>query len=173
VQGKPDALKPDDQHRLPHAQLDQDEHHEQDEAAGDPRDDPRVAPPRRAGPVGLNPVGDGDKQARQADTEGRITRPVHMNVSAGSPVVQRCVGPDRAEDPDRYADEEDGAPVDGGQEPTHDQTDEAARDRGNLIDPQSESTLVDGEGVRENRGRVREEHGAECASLKWPRLWGF
>ena len=74
--------------------------------------------------------------------------------------MQRLVRPDRAQDTERHAHDEDRVPVDRGQYATDDQSEEGAGDGRDLIHADRESTSVRRERVREDRGRVREQHRA-------------
>ena len=74
--------------------------------------------------------------------------------------VQRDVGPDRADDAERHAHDEDEVPVDGGEDATDDQAEERSGDRGDLVEPEREPAAVRREGIREDGGRVGEQHRA-------------
>ncbi len=145
------------------AQLHEDEDHEEHDAADDAGEDPGVAPAGRRRAVGLDAVGDGREERGEAHREDDVAGPVELALVLDPDLVQRLERPDGADDPDRHADEEDGSPVDGRQEPADDQSDERAGDGRDLVDAERHAALVGGERVGEDRGRVGEEHGAADA----------
>ena len=73
-------------------------------------------------------------------------------------LVERDVGPDRAGDAERHADPEHRAPVPLREHAADHQAEERAGDRSDLVDPERGASLVDGEGVGEDRGGVGHEH---------------
>jgi hypothetical protein len=109
--------------------------------------------------VGLNAVGDGDQHRAQADGEGDVAPPVDARGVALAVVAQLQVCPDGAVDADRHVDPEHPAPVDGGQQATRDQPDEHAGQARDLVRAEREATLLGREGVGQDRGRVRHQHG--------------
>jgi hypothetical protein len=82
-----------------------------------------------------------------------------MRAVALAVVAQPQVRPDGAVDADRHVDPEHPPPVDGGQQAARDQPDEHAGQARDLVRAEREATLLGREGVGQDRGRVRHQHG--------------
>ena len=74
-------------------------------------------------------------------------------------LVERQVGPDRADHTERHAHPEHCTPVPLGEHPADHQADERPGDGRDLVDAQGGAPLVDRERIGEDRGRVGHEHG--------------
>ena len=70
------------------------------------------------------------------------------------------VRPHGADDAEGHVDEEHEAPVDGRQHAAQDEPDERPREAGDDVDAERHAALVGGEGVGDDRRRVRHEHRA-------------
>jgi len=148
------------EHRLGDPGLDEAEGEQQGDAAAEAGQYPRVGPAGGVAAVGLDAVRDGGEHRGQADREGDVARPVQPAALAGAQLVQRQIGPDGAEDPDRHADPEHRPPVPFGQHAAEYQADERAGDRRHLVDAQRHAALPGRERVGEDRGGVGEHHRA-------------
>lgn len=118
---------------------------------------PRVRPAHRVTAVGLNAVRDPDEHRDQADREGDVAAPVHPGPLTHAGVVQFEVRPDRADQTERDGHQEDQVPGDRREHPADDQAEEAARDGGDAVDAQRETTLAGRERVGEDRAGVRHQ----------------
>ena len=95
----------------------------------------------------------------KARREGDIAQPIDRGRSADAALLQFEIGPDGAEDTERYGDQEHQAPTDSGQQPAEHQSDKRAADPGHVVYPQGKPTLIGGEGIGEDRGRVGDQKG--------------
>ena len=154
----PEELEPEE--RGLHAPLADDEPGEEGDPDGDQAVDHRVRPPHRRGPVWLDPVRDADEDRGEPEAERQVAPPVDPGALGRAELLETEVGPDRPDDADRHADEEDEPPVDRGEDTADYEADELAGDGRDPADPEGEPALVRRERVREDRLRVREEEGA-------------
>src|SRR5258708_7157351 len=83
--------------------------------------------------------------------------------AVGDGLAQHEKSPDGAEGAKRHADQEDKAPVDGGEHTAQDQSDDGAEYGGDLVDAHGEAALVRWEGVGQQGGAVGEEEAAANA----------
>ncbi len=154
------AEEPQREHGFGDPALDHAEHAEHGGAAEQPGQDPRVGPAHGVPAVGLDAVGDRGEQRGQADGEGDVAPPVDAARAADAGLAQRAVGPDGADHADRHVHPEDGPPVPLGEQSAEHEPDEGAGDRGHHVDAQGHAALPGGEGVGDDRGGVRHQHGA-------------
>ena len=101
-----------------------------------------------------------DQDGAEAEGKRDVAPPVD---AAGMPlavVAKLAVGPHRAEDADRHVDPEHRPPVQRGEQAARGQADELAGERGDLVDAERETALVDGKCVGQDRGGVRRQHRA-------------
>ena len=156
----PDAEQAELNERVGHLGLDDDEGHQEEDAAGEQADHERVGPAHGVAAVGLDAVGDGDQDGRQADGEGDVPPPVDPTATLPACLTESGVGPPGPEEPDRDVDPEHGSPVQRGEQATGDQADELAGQRGHLVGAEREAPFGRGEGVGQDGRRVGLQHRA-------------
>ena len=81
------------------------------------------------------------------------------SLGADAELAQAPVRPDRPCDPGRHRDEEDEPPRDRREHAAEHEPDEQTADADDVVDPERQAALVRGEGVGEDRHRVRDEEG--------------
>ncbi len=156
---RPDPEEAHVEHRLCHAQFQENEEDEQCDSTDYSGQNPGVAPALAAAAVGLDTVGDAREKHCQANAEDDVARPVDLATRVSrSGLVQRDVRPDRAENAERHAHDEDQMPVDGGQDAADDEPEERSGDSGDLVEAEGEAASVGREGIRQYGGRVCEQH---------------
>src|SRR5258708_9555958 len=83
--------------------------------------------------------------------------------AVGDGLAQHEKSPDGAEGTKRHADQEDKAPVDGGEHTAQDQSDDRAEYGGDLVDAHGETALVHREGVGQQGCAVGKKEAAANA----------
>ncbi len=142
---------------FPDLRLDDREGDQDRQATNHRAEHPGVGPAHRVPAVGLDAVGDPDQQYDQPAGERRVSPPVHRGALPHPVVPEFGVGPEGPEHAERHRHQEDVVPVDGGEHTAEQEPDERAGDTGHHVDAQRQPTLLDGEGVGEDRGGVGED----------------
>ncbi len=114
---------------------------EQDYPADQLREDHRARPSHRVRAVRLEPVGEADHEEHEADRKGEVPPDVQPRRCSRTGLAKRRVGPDRAEQSEGDADQEDEAPVDACEGPADEKPQERRERPGDDVEPERRPAL--------------------------------